>query len=433
MTASTSATTCATTVRYTTMRDSTTRGHYLPQDCEVGMTRPSLSSEWIRYFIVDRSSGIVRVVLQDGSSSELPLGEEFAALSSQIATSVFDWDRWWIINTTVRGHVLVAEAYSPITEDPIRGRPIVYLDQNHWSTIATAFAAPERIRSESLRAAARLIARLAHDGKIITPLSAAHLRETGALSGERRYELGVAMASLAGGWQFRHPLEIWRNELAQSIAKYLGIQAPIETSLPVVTLEPNALLDDNTNAHAMDIDDPRLFLLAMTSPSATLELLLEPKAMDRIEPEGWVARQRDLSSALAQSPKNNQVKKQNALVFTWIDNLQPINEALQALDETPERLAGISIGAIREILGSTPMVNRFSRLMAQRHISATTRWKPNDLTDLMFLSAAAAYADYVVAEKQTGTELAQLEVALGQQPTTFNRLELLADQLEHLR
>lgn len=46
----------------------------------------------------------------------------------------------------------------------------------------------------------------------VLPLSTGHLLETAGLHGDRRHEIGVAMAHLAGGWQIRNPLDLWKHE-----------------------------------------------------------------------------------------------------------------------------------------------------------------------------------------------------------------------------
>lgn len=48
----------------------------------------------------------------------------------------------------------------------------------------------------------------------------------------------------------------------------------------------------------------------------------------------------------------------------------------------------------------------------------------------MFLACATGYADYVAAEKQTGTELQQLQASRGERRSVFPSLEALVDALK---
>lgn len=66
---------------------------------------------------------------------------------------------------------------------PTRGRPVVYLDQNQWSTLSKSLFAPQRVSDSERLAAVRLL-RMAEAGEVILPLSSAHLPETGAWSND---------------------------------------------------------------------------------------------------------------------------------------------------------------------------------------------------------------------------------------------------------
>jgi len=50
-------------------------------------------------------------------------------------------------------------------------------------------------------------------------------------------------------------------------------------------------------------------------------------------------------------------------------------------------------------------------------------WKLNDLNDMTYLSCAAAYADYVVTEKQAANLLTQTQNALGLRRSVFPTIE----------
>lgn len=64
---------------------------------------------------------------------------------------------------------------------------------------------------------------------------------------------------------------------------------------------------------------------------------------------------------------------------------------------------------IQKLFARMPALGAFTRLMVMRQINASHKWRPNDLTELIFLSCAAGYVDYVAAEKHTGTQLRQLK------------------------
>jgi hypothetical protein len=59
-----------------------------------------------------------------------------------------------------------------------------------------------------------------------------------------------------------------------------------------------------------------------------------------------------------------------------------------------------------------------------------TRWTANDLMDMTYLCCAAAYADYVVAERHQAGLLSQVSPAEGRRATVFRNLPLAVSALE---
>jgi len=157
---------------------------------------------------------------------------------------VHPWRRSVFFKTT-RGDGFSSRFGSRFNSSPLRARPLVYLDQNQWSTLSKSVHAPWRVQSDNeLKAAWRLIG-LASSGRVILPLSAAHLGETGSFGNdEGRYELAVMIMSCSGGWQMRDPLQVRAAEFRQVLARAAGISAG--TVPAVFTLEPWAALDPAT-------------------------------------------------------------------------------------------------------------------------------------------------------------------------------------------
>lgn len=115
------------------------------------------------------------------------------------AFSVVEYQPWkrQLIFKFRDGYGFTCELGSEKAPAPIRGRPVVYLDQNQWSTLSKALFAPHRVPDARERHAAVELLRMAEEGHVILPLSAAHLAETGAWSnGAGRSEL--ARTILAG-------------------------------------------------------------------------------------------------------------------------------------------------------------------------------------------------------------------------------------------
>ncbi|MCP9490590.1 MAG: hypothetical protein MSC31_12035 [Solirubrobacteraceae bacterium MAG38_C4-C5] len=101
------------------------------------------------------------------------------------------------------------------------GHPTVYLDQNHWSTLAAARHGHRPVREGEAEAALRL-AELVEAGRILLPVSAGHLVETTPLYGAPRVALAGTVLSLGRGWQMRNPLHVRVEEMFHAV---LGVES----------------------------------------------------------------------------------------------------------------------------------------------------------------------------------------------------------------
>lgn len=385
----------------------------------------SLSSKVLKYWVMDRTSGRATIYLQDGQILSGAIDLEGVG-ESEVAKTIFDWERWSTVNITRHGDLVHAETYSPHDKDPLRGRTSVYLDQNHWSSLGAAKSGSERIRSEKERAAATRVADLASDAGIVLPVSSATLRETGALYGDRRYQLGVTIAQLAGGWQLRHPLAVARHETLTAVSRSLQ---DVQTTTPLtgVSLEPYTCMDDARDFGAMDPDSLELFLAAMSCATVTLELLTDPHPTPEPSPTEWVPKHAALQSSLG-TIVNKPARRRAAYSAAFRDHAGPISLALATLGLASDAL-DMSEADIPTFFAQMPMLGIFVELYVRRLVDASWTWRENDLTDMFFLSCGAAYADYVVAERATGAQLKQVLATLGRNDNVALTLEELVERL----
>lgn len=388
----------------------------------------SMSANFFSSWSLDLEAGEFRVDLQSGATHRFQVDVEPSLGGGNISRSVFDWDNGLIGLITKQNHVVFFEPYWPTDPDPAHGRPVVYLDQNHWNTIRLAMTSPDDVTNKSeIEPALRLI-ELAQDDGIILPVSSGHLRETAPLVGQRRYQQGVAMANFSAGWQMRHPSRVWRDEHMRMFAAEMKIGVPWSATAPVFTLEPHALLDDEVEARDMEADDLQLFLLTLSSPMVILEVLLDQSVRAGASPDAWVTRNQSLTNHLRTSGLTKKQKETAALGYVSQDNPAALQDALNAIGVEPA-LRSFIVEQQAKLLASQPFLGYYSELFVQRHISSSTLWKPNDLIDLMFLCCAAGYAEYVVAEKQTGTQLIQAQKSRGEPVTVHLNLKSVVDAL----
>jgi hypothetical protein len=69
-----------------------------------------------------------------------------------------------------------------------------------------------------------------------------------------------------------------------------------------------------------------------------------------------------------------------------------------------------------------PATGVFREMLHDRHLNKGTVWRHNDLTDMVYLSCAAGYADFVVCERHMGNVLRQGLKRLSRPTLIFRRL-----------
>lgn len=97
----------------------------------------------------------MRVALRDGRILSGLLGRDAFEPTSQIASSTFIPVSFQLVLQTTRQDQIVLDVPRPLDQSPLGGRPTIYLDQNHWSTLTNTIHEPGRVRSAEERAAAR--------------------------------------------------------------------------------------------------------------------------------------------------------------------------------------------------------------------------------------------------------------------------------------
>lgn len=384
-----------------------------------------ISTDVYKYWQMDFQKGTTKIVCQDGRIIEGELQSKFSPRDSQIANSTFDFEKWWVISRTTRGHLIITEGFSPNSPPPFNDRPSVYLDQNRWRTVADALHAPERIANSVEREAAQELVELARDGGIVLPLSMGHMLETAGLHNDRRYEVGVAMASLAGGWQIRNPLDLWKYEAELTIRDLLELPSA-GNFYPIVT-EPGALFGSDTDLGiAEDTTDADTFMAMLTMPNIILDLLINPESTPKHPLTMWIDHHAGITSQIEAENLPKSKRRQLARRRYWNENIGFYTDPHRRLSRSAD-FPTFSDREIADLLSASPMVGLLSELFVRRFTDRKNKWRRNDLIDIFHLSGAAAYADYVCAEMHTGTQLREAQRTLGRRETVFTSLDALVD------
>lgn len=383
-----------------------------------------ISADQYKYWQVDFQNGTIKIVCQDGQILEEELDRRFRARDSQIATSIFDWEKWWILSTTTRDDLIITEGFNPYSPPPFNGRPSVYLDQNRWRTVADVLHDPDRVEDPNERRAAQDLIRLATDGGIVLPLSMGHMLETAGLHSERRYEVGVAMAHLAAGWQIRNPLDLWKHEVELMVRDHLGLTEGAPVVHPIVT-EPGALFGSDTTLGITDqTPDFDKFMTMLIMPNVVLDMLVDPERTPKHPLTKWVDHHARITAQLHAENVPKAQRRRLARRRYWNENIGFYTAAYRRLTHSAD-FPSFSDGQLVRLLSGSLMVGLASELFIRRFIDHQSKWRRNDLIDMFHLSSTAAYAQYVCAEAHTGTQLRDAQRALGRSETVFTTLDNL--------
>ena len=347
---------------------------------------------------------------------------------------VHPWRRSVFFKTT-RGHGFSSRFGSRFNSSPLRDRPVVYLDQNQWSTLSKSVNAPWRVQSDDeLKAAWRLIG-LASSGRVVLPLSAAHLGETGSFGNdEGRYELAVTIMSCSGGWQMRDPLQVRAAEFRQVLARSSG-KPPVPVP-NVFTLEPYAALDpatrEGSSPREAPAELPAEWTYAYTSSLSSMvyaSMMLDQQATPRGDMAGWVQRVQEFSMWLSgETNRTKQQRRRAAEVFMFSDATREIAQAAYDAGLSPSEMSVWTQSTWHLPELGAPAISLFRATMIDK-LLGSGRWEGNDLTDLFYLCTAAGYADHVVGERRTVGLLQQSVRRLGARVKLHRTLASVVDAL----
>jgi hypothetical protein len=282
--------------------------------------------------------------------------------------------------------------------------PVVYLDQNHWSTISKAIHAPERANSPEECAAARLIARLALQGKIALPMSAGHMYETTKWTADLdRYHLALTLLQLGGGWIMDDPLAVRRVEVSAALAqRYQGrtpqVFRPFSHDWSRLFASERAP-DPPTPPSDFGPTEQEQYA-RWTNVVSLAATLLDDEAIEAPQSTGWAESMQRFTDWMATEETEQPRRLARTNLAFFADLSRTIAEEAHSLRLSLADLHDWNLNRQDADVDTSPMLGMFREATRQKLATSTTKWKKNDLTDLMYLSCGAGYADVVVGERQ---------------------------------
>lgn len=369
----------------------------------------------------------------DGRTFSANLGHPTFEPTSSLDSSTFLPRDLRLVLHTSRGDDIVLELPRLTDLAPLRGRPTIYLDQNHWSTLAKTIHDPARVRNEPERVAAQKLIDLARAHQVVLPMSAAHMAETSKQNDhEQRYYRALTIAQLSAGWRLRDPLSLRQFELMQTLVQQYrreSIEIPA-----AVTLEPDVVHEARGRPEYPDSSDlpPEMqwWIRSQSSVTADIDAMLdtEPCPMDSVA--GWVSTFQEFAEFLRDNPTGPEIRRQRTHLRFIFDLSKELAEAswragLIRQEDLSDWLTNRSEASIGEL----PALGLFREVLHEKLSDPNLKWTENDLTDMIYLTAAAGYCDHVVGERTHMSHIANSARRLGRTISLHRTLRSLVERL----
>ncbi len=389
----------------------------------------------IESMIMDRATSSAYVVTTGGVTVPMPLNPSPFSSSSTIVRTRYVPSTNRLFMHTNRGDTIETEL--PTLQDPAPrgGRPVVYLDQRDWSLLANALFEPERVSTDLEReAAARLIA-LVRAQEIILPMSFAHLGETSKWGNtDRRYRLALTLTQLSRGWQMRYPIDVWQYEFYEAFAsRFQQVTLP---PLDVFTLEGCAIqskggsgnLAISTAGFPAGIGYVGRATVCMMS---YIDMVLDSEATEPTPIPEWVNTFQLITDELSKVPKTSSQKRYMLRFILLNDIKMQVIRAAHQSGITESEFETWVQSQFEPDVRAMRCLGLWNGVFQDKHLNPTTKWVVNDLTDMMYLTCAAGYADYVLAERSLASYLNQAAKRLGRSIRVYSRITELVAALEN--
>ena len=372
-----------------------------------------MPATWV---VIDLERRTLSFRFPDGRQTSLPMPASMFAEPANLQRVELDVDAAQAF-VTMPGERALVELRDPrrSLEELRAARKIVYLDQNHWSTLAAARRGHRPVGEAERRAALRL-GKLAEGQRILLPASAGHFVETTPLHGARRVALAGTVLALSRGWQMRNPLHIRVEEMLRAVhasaPAAADVFAPgadeifaspqglsVEPDRSDGAAQPGAPAKPAAATALEQVGSLVPAVLGLYEAFIDEEAIPDEGGMAQAAAESWARGFAELASMLRDAGEPASTVRRVASARMLVDMMDDVTRVASAAGITPSAVVD-RLTADDDPVMRMPFLAQMRQMLFARLRNADQAWESNDLADVMFLCCAAGYADLVVGERQ---------------------------------
>jgi hypothetical protein len=383
------------------------------------------SEPFVVMMTIDRETSSVVLTRSDGKEARQAMASAPFESTSLLSRLHFSPALGGMLAVTRNGDDIVFELPIRDGSDQLAHRLVVYLDQNIWRPVSETLQGGTTVGRKD-RDAAEQLAEWARDRRIVLPASAGHYHETTKWSwADKRYRLGLTILKLSRGWQMLDPLQVRRDEIDGMFRRWLG-QGGDGRATSVFTLAPNSL---HSSIRMVPYTPPSDFsagdafrMVSLTAASAYIDVMLDTERVEPGPEPGWVQFNQQFSDWLDGQNWDSQQKRRSIDALLFADLQRELAEGAHAAGLSPQDLQRWGQKQPIDGFNTSPATGLYRAMLHHRHLNRGTTWKRSDLTDMIYLSCAAGYADFVVCEKHMREPLERGVKRLGLRTKVFRHL-----------
>lgn len=143
----------------------------------------------------------------------------------------------------------------------------------------------------------------------------------------------------------------------------------------------------------------------------------------------WAAHFQRFADFLAASPSGPELKRKRTNAAFVSDLSNELAEEANRARITIEQMGDWTLQRSDDGIKQMPSLGLFREVMREKLCKPTTRWRDNDLQDMMYLTCAAAYCDQVVGERTHTSHMENGLRRLGRTVNVHRTLRALVDRL----